>query len=147
MLFLFVNNPKIEFAKLGKLTWRSYDIAEALPTTCQIELMNKREFTKVAINENSETFVIYVVALKVKSTIHPSRAIQIITLQQDKAPTKVPTKYSNYANVFSSDLAIELPKNSGMYEHDIELIDSKTISLQVYLCPKPSRVEEFENLY
>ena len=47
------------------------------------------------------------------------------TLQWDKALTKIPIKYSNYANIFSSDLAMELPENTRMNEHAIELIDEK----------------------
>lgn len=46
-------------------------------------------------------------------------------MQWDKAPIKVPAKYSDYANVFFSDLVIELPKNTGINEYVIELIDDK----------------------
>ena len=34
-------------------------------------------------------------------------------------------EYSNYSNVFSAENAAELPKNTGMNEHAIELKDSK----------------------
>lgn len=47
------------------------------------------------------------------------------TLQWDKAPTKVPAEYFKYADVFSFNLAIELPKNMGINKHAIELIDGK----------------------
>ncbi len=33
MLFLSLSNANVEFAELGKLTWRTYTAAEALPTT------------------------------------------------------------------------------------------------------------------
>lgn len=43
MLFLSLNNTNIEFAELEKLTWITYTAAEALSTTSQVELINKRE--------------------------------------------------------------------------------------------------------
>lgn len=58
----------------------------------------------------------------------------------------MPAKYSNYANIFFTNLAIKLPENTRIYEHTIEFIDGKITSLQVYLCLKPTRVGDFENL-
>ncbi len=57
--------------------------------------------------------------------IHLSQAAQIAALQWDKAPTEIPAEYSDYADIFSSELAIELPENTEMNEHAIELIDGK----------------------
>ncbi len=57
--------------------------------------------------------------------IHPSRVVQIAALQWDKAPTKIPAKYSDYAGVFSSELAMELLENTGMNKYTIELIKEK----------------------
>ncbi len=97
-----------------------------MPTISWVELIDKREFAKATLDENSETFVVHISALDVaESSIHPSRAAQIAALQWDKAPTKIPAEYSDYADVFSLDLAMELPENTGMNEHAIELIDGK----------------------
>lgn len=75
MLFLAFNNTNIQFTKLGKPTWRSHTIAEALPITSQVELINKSELAKTALDENSMTFVMHVAALEVPIAIliHPSR--------------------------------------------------------------------------
>ncbi len=75
MLFLILNNADFQFGA-EELTWRSYTAAEALPTTSRVELIDKREFAKAALNGNSKTFVIDVAALKVPIAmpIHPSRA-------------------------------------------------------------------------
>ena len=43
----------------------------------------------------------------------------------DKIPIEIPAKYANYADVFSLDLAMGLPKNTRMNEHIIELINRK----------------------
>lgn len=49
----------------------------------------------------------------------------LAALQWDKAPTKIPAKYHDYANVFYPDLAMELPKNIRSNEYTIELIEDR----------------------
>ncbi len=122
--FLSLNNTNVEFAELGKLTWRTYTAVEALLTTSWVKLINKREFTRAVLDENLETFVVYVSALEAMM-IYPSRAAQIAALQWDKAPTEIPAEYPNLADVFSSDLAIELPENTNLNEHAIKLVEGK----------------------
>lgn len=54
-------------------------MVEALPTTSQVEFINKQEFAKTTLDENSEIFVIYVAALEVATTMpfHSSRTSQV----------------------------------------------------------------------
>lgn len=59
-------------------------------------------------------------ALDTNSSIYPSQVIQIAAIQWDKAPNKIPDKYSDYVDVFSSDLVKELPGNTSMNKHDIK---------------------------
>ncbi len=81
MPFLALSNTDFQFG-VEELTWRSYTAAEVQPTTSQFELIDKREFAKAALDENSETFVVHVSALDVvKPSIHLSRAAQIAALQ------------------------------------------------------------------
>ena len=127
MPFLTFCNANIQFAEKA-LTYRSYTAAEALPTTKRVELINKKEFAKAALDEESETFVVHVAAQEAPLTgmaIHPSREAQISALIQDKAPTKVPSEYADYVDVFSFDLAMELSENTGINKHAIELQDGK----------------------
>ncbi len=77
--FLSLSNADVEFAELGKLSWRSYTVADALFTTSQVTLIDKREFAKASPDKNSETFVVHVAILEA-TTIHPSRAAQIAAL-------------------------------------------------------------------
>ena len=53
--------------------------------------------------------------------MHLLQAVQTTALKQDKALIKVLSKYTNYADVFSFDLAIELPENTGINKHAIKL--------------------------
>lgn len=111
------------------LTQRSYIIVEALPTINQVELINKREFAKVALDENSNTYIVYVatlVATKADSIkFHPSQASQLVVLQWSKTSTKILAKYTDYADIFLFHLAMEFPENSNINEHTIELIEGK----------------------
>ena len=62
MLFLILNNADVSFSE-RKLTWKSYTVDEALPTTKRIELIDKKEFAKAALDTESETFVMHVATL------------------------------------------------------------------------------------
>lgn len=52
---------------------------------------------------------------------------QIGYLKADKAPIKVPRKYADFADVFLSKLAIELPKYTEINNHAIELVDDQQL--------------------
>ncbi len=55
--------------------------------------------------------------------MHPLKRAQIAYLKADKAFIKVPSKYADFADVFSPKLAIELPKHTRINDHAIELVD------------------------
>lgn len=59
------------------------------------------------------------------SQIDKDNLIQVTGLHQDMARTKIPLKYTDYADVFSLDLAIDLSKNNGINKHVMELIGDK----------------------
>ena len=64
MPFLSLSNVNVEFAKLGKFTWRIYIGAETLPITSWVEFIDKKVFAKVVLDDNFETFVVYVATLE-----------------------------------------------------------------------------------
>lgn len=45
-----------------------------------MELIDKREFVKAVVDDNSETFVVYVAILKAEVSIYPLRLDQIAAL-------------------------------------------------------------------
>ncbi len=125
MPFLAFSNADIQFGA-EELTWRLYTATEALPTARKVELIDKHEFAKAALDENSETFVVHIAALEApEPAVHPSRAPLLAALKQDKAPTEIPPEYADYADVFSADLAMELPENTGINKHAMELVEGK----------------------
>lgn len=118
MFFLTLSNADIQFDK-KELIQKTYIAAETLFIIKQVELTDKKKFVKAAFDENSETFVVHISALQVsEKTIHLSQTAQIIgsdsiqvtALKQNKAFTKIPTKYSNFIDVFSGKKALMLPK-------------------------------------
>lgn len=129
MSFLSPSNANFNFVEksFGRLTWRSYSIAEALLTPCWVQLINKREFIKVVQDKSPKTFVIHMATLEAEALIYLLRAVQIAALQWDKAPTKVLPKYKDYADIFFSNLLIELPKNTGINDHAIKLVEDKNL--------------------
>lgn len=71
------------------------------------------------LDKKLETFVIYVATLELplaRMIIHSFRValiivgdpIQVTTLKHDKAPIKVPIKYSDFLDIFSENKALVL---------------------------------------
>ncbi len=55
--------------------------------------------------------------------MHPSRRAQIVHLKVDEGPTKVPSEYIDFADVFSPKLAAELSEHIEINDHAIELVN------------------------
>ena len=122
MPFLTLSNADVQFVEM-EIIWRSYITAEALPTTKWVELINKKEFAKAALDEKSETFVVHVASLNLTPGIHPDRAAQIASLLAEEV--RIPDEYSDFADVFSEEKALVLPERTELNEHAIDLEDGK----------------------
>ena len=61
--FLKISNASIAFGE-ETLTWKSYTTNEALPTTEQVQLVDPKEFVIVALDADSETFVVHMAIKK-----------------------------------------------------------------------------------
>ena len=70
--FFTLSNVDVQFAK-KKLTWRTYIIKKALPTTCRVEIINQKEFANTAYNENVKGFIVHVSLLKLRISIHAAK--------------------------------------------------------------------------
>ena len=90
-----------------------------------MELIDKREFVKTALDKNSKTLMIHIIALKAETSIHLLQIAQIAVLQWEKALIKILAEYSDYINVVFKDLAIELSENIGKNKYTIKLIEEK----------------------
>ena len=125
MPFLKISNADVSFGE-GTLTWRTYTTNEALPTTERVQIVDPKEFVIAALDVDSETFVVHVaIREREEMPVHSERQAQVGALLFDEALTKVPAEYSNYSDVFSAENAAELPENTGMNKHAIELEEGK----------------------
>lgn len=78
---------------------------------------------------NSKTIVVNVTALEaLELALQLFQVPLLATLQQNKAFIKILLEYTNYADIFSSDLVIKLPENTSINKHAIKLIESKQLS-------------------
>ena len=129
MPFLTLSGADVDFSG-RELRWRTYTTEEVLPTTRRVELVGKKEFAAAALDPEHETYVVHVASLSsaplvASLDVHPSRRPQISGLIAEEAPTKVPAKYSDFADVFFLDLATELPKHTEINTHAIDLEEGK----------------------
>lgn len=124
MPFLNMSNTDIDF-QARDLQQKSYTTGNIHLTTRQVELIGKKKFVAIILDLRYKAFVVYKVALSVDldDKVHPSRRAQIVYLKTDEAPIKVPSKYTDFANVFSSKLVVKLPEYTEIYNHAIELVD------------------------
>ena len=98
------------------------------------------ELVIVTLDADSETFVVHVAIweheemamdpdrsaqIEAQSGAQIQHGAQVGALQFDNALTEVPAENSDYNNVFSTENAVELPENTGINEHAIELEEDK----------------------
>ena len=86
---------------------------------------NKTFVVRVAIREQDKIIMDLARKASIKAQSKAQSGVQIGALIFDKAPTEVPTEYSNYSNIFSMENIVELPKNTRINEHAIKLEEDK----------------------
>ena len=125
MPFLKISNTDVSFGE-GTLTWKTYTTNEALPITERVQIVDPKEFVIAALDIDSKTFVVHVaIREREEMPVHSERQAQVGALLFNEAPTEVPAEYSDYSDVFSAEHAAELPENTGMNKHAIELEEGK----------------------
>ena len=125
MPFLKISNADVSFGE-GTLTWKTYTTNEALPTTERVQIIDKKDFVIAALDADSKTFVMHVAFReRERMPVHSERQAQVRALLFNKALIEVPAEYSDYSDVFSAEHAAELPENTGMNKHAIELEEGK----------------------
>ena len=145
--FLKISNTNVAFGE-ETLTWKSYTTKEAIPTTEPVQLVDPKEFVIAALDTDSKTFVMHVtIREREEMAMDPGRKAQIETQIEaqsraqsgaqtkdkaqvrailfDKASTEVLAEYYDYNDVFLAENAAELPENTRMNEHAIELKEGK----------------------
>ena len=127
MLFFTTNNVDVSFGE-GTLTWKSYTTNKALPTTKQVQIVDPKEFVIAALDMGSKTFIVYMaIQEREEMPVHSKKQDQVGALIFNEAPTEVPIEYSDYSNVFLVENMSELPENTGINKHAINLEENKQL--------------------
>lgn len=86
-----------------------------------------REFVTMTLNENTKTFIVYIADLSIFLIINIDLFCQtgVGLLLVNKMSVKVLFEYSNYGDIFLSELAIELTENISINKYAIELVKGK----------------------
>ena len=123
--FFTLSGADVDFLK-KKLRWRSYTIEKAFHITKQVELIGKKEFAAATLDPGHEIFVVHVASLESPSQegdVHPSCRAQIAVLVANEIPISIPTKYSDFTDIFSSELVSKLLEYTEINNHAIKLVD------------------------
>ena len=114
-----------------ELRWKTYNTKEVLPTTRCVELVGKKEFAAAALDPEHETYIVHITSFRstplASLDVHPFREPQISGLIAEEAPTKISAEYSDFADVFSSDLATKFPKHTEINTHAIDQKEGKQL--------------------
>ena len=100
-------------------------MGNVLSTTRHVELIEKKKFAVIALHLEHETFIVHIVVLRIYlgDEVYSSKRAQISHLKADEAPTKVPSKYADFTDVFSPKLAAKLSEHTRINNHAIKLVD------------------------
>lgn len=139
MLFLTLSNTKLNFLK-QELNWRLCITVEALLTTKQIELIEKKKFAAIVFNLNDETFVVYW-AFFANFDIYLFHKAQIVFGILDKASIVVLAKYNDFTDVFFPNLVAKLLKHTKTNNHSIKLVKNQQLPYGLIYSQKPVKLE------
>ena len=85
-----------------------------------MKIINKKKFTKTALDKNIEAFIIYITSPSLNLIpIYSARKAQKALLVVKKI--KIPTKYSDLFNNFLEKKALVLPKVTKLNQYAIKL--------------------------
>ena len=98
--------------------------------TKRVKLVGKKGFAAAALDPKHETYVFHIASLNSAPlvaflNVHLFQRTQISRSIVKKILTKVSAKYSDFADIFSWDFAIKLPKHIKINTYTIDLEKSK----------------------
>lgn len=88
-------------------------------------MIGKKEFAATILNLGDEAFIVYIAFLSIDTNIHLSHKAQIALLKPDEAPIDILSKYTEFADIFSSALAAKLSEHTRINNYAMDLIKGK----------------------
>lgn len=143
MFFLSLSKSNWKFGA-KKLTWRSYTATEIFFITKKVELINKHKFSEVVLDKNTNMLILHIAILEAPEStmsIHLLQSSLLAVLEQKEASLKIGRGYKEYINVFSPNLVMKLPENTGIIEHTSELVKAKKSLYRLIYTLSPVKLE------
>ena len=110
--------------------------------------MGRKEFAAAAFDPEHKIYVVHVGSVSFNASlsssllnVYPFQRSQISGLIADKGLTKVPAEYSDFADIFSLDLAFKLSEHTRINDHTIELVDDQQLSYRPIYSLGPVELE------
>lgn len=121
MFFVTISNVEVNFNN-PELRQISYIIVEAISTIKKIKLVGKKKFAAATFDLENEAFVIHVASIvsTTSNPVHPFCRFQIALLKADEAPTAILLKYTNFTDIFSLDLKVQLIEHTRINNYTIK---------------------------
>ncbi len=79
--------------------------------------------------------------------MHPLKRAQIAYMKIDEAASKVPSKYTDFVNVFSPKLTAELLEYTEFNDHVIKLVDDQQLSYSPIYSLKDVELKTLKTYY
>ena len=112
--------------------------------TKKVEIIDKEEFMVAALNVDNETFVLHIAALAKPTIIPIYLSCQVSVALLTSKEIGIPTKFSNFFKVFSSDSVAKLPEYTEFDDHPIDLLDNKQPPYSPIYSLGPVKLETFK---
>lgn len=99
------SNADISFLK-KEIAQKNYTTCKVLRTIKKIELIDKKEFAKAALDKNFKAFVVHIEAPSklAEIAIYFFNVAQVALLQADKVSIEISLEYTDYQDSFCSIL-------------------------------------------
>ena len=89
-------------------------------------ISQSKKFVIAVLDADSKTFVVHVTIRKQeKMPVHSKKQAQVKAILFDETLTAVPTKYSDYSDIFLAENVAKLSENTGINKYAIKLEKNK----------------------
>ena len=122
ILFFTLSNVKIDFFN-SYMDWKMYIAIKTLLIIRKVKLIRKKKFAVPIFNLKDKAFIVHIASISQDSDIYSSQRAYIVFLKANKAPISVPSKYANFADIFSKNLVAKLPEHIKINNHTINIIE------------------------
>lgn len=105
--------------------WKLYTIVKVLFITGWVELVRKKSYLAIILNQYDKIFIIYTVLIISSNSVYTFYRTQITVLKADETFIAIYFKCTDFVDIFSPVLIMKLIEYTRINNYVIELINSK----------------------